>query len=134
MSKVPLVERDPAKARRIAIGLVTVGTLLNAAAHLLMKSGTSGASPDNPLALLFYIFQNPKLFAGYSLYGLFTVVLTVALKYGELSILYPLIAVGYVWVTILSIVLYQETVNPWKIAGLVTVVAGVAIIGRASRK
>ena len=49
-----------------------------------------------------------------------------ALRHGELSILYPLIALGYVWVALLSVFVFHETMNPLK-------VAGIAIIVRASR-
>ena len=86
------------------------------------------------MALLIAIFSNPKLFAGYALYGMSTAILVVALKYGELSILYPVIALTYVWVTLLSVLIYNESVNPMKMLGLATVVAGVALLGRATRR
>ena len=55
----------------------------------------------------------------------------VALKYGELSILYPVIAMTYVWVTILSVMIYSESVNSWKLAGLTSIVLGVGVLGLA---
>lgn len=80
------------------------------------------------------IFTNWHLFLGYSLYGLSTAVLIVALKYGELSILYPVIALTYVWVTGLSVILYNETLNAFKMIGLATVVVGVGVLGRGLQK
>ncbi len=70
------------------------------------------------------------LFAGYCLYGLNTVLLVFALRDGELSILYPIIALTYVWVTILSVVLFHETMNFFKLAGVTIVVIGVAVMGK----
>ncbi len=102
---------------------------------MLMKSGTQASgAPNGAVQLFIFALTNPKLFAGYVLYGISTVLLTLALKYGELSLIYPVIALTYVWVTVLSVAIFGETLNPWKIAGLTTVVTGVAILGRASRK
>ena len=56
-----------------------------------------------------------------------------ALRDGELSILYPIIALTYVWVTILSVLFFHESLNPFKLAGVATVVAGVAVLGRGSK-
>lgn len=133
LSILDRAQRDPAVARRLSISLVFTCTLLGAAAQILMKAGTRGQSQDSALALAISIFRDPKLFLGYSLYGLSTALLVGALKYGQLSILYPVIALTYVWVTILSIVIHNETMNPWKVAGLCMVVLGVAVLGRTSR-
>ena len=76
------------------------------------------------------ILTTPALFAGYALYGLFTIVMVVALRHGELSLLYPVIALTYVWVTVLSIVVFHEVMNPFKAAGILVIMAGVAILGR----
>lgn len=116
------------------MGLVLICTFVGAAAQILMKTGTQGTAPDGALQLFLYIFRSPRLFAGYALYGLSTVLLTVALKYGELSLIYPVIALTYVWVTALSVFVFGETLNPFKVVGLCTVIFGVGILGRASRK
>ena len=58
----------------------------------------------------------------------------IALKYGELSILYPVIALTYVWVTVLSVGIYHESVSVPKLLGLTAVVLGVAVLGRSTRK
>jgi len=79
--------------------------------------------------LLGYVTSLPLL-AGYCLYGLNTVLLVFALRDGELSILYPIIALTYVWVTILSVVLFHETMNFFKVAGVAVVVIGVAVMGK----
>ena len=57
------------------------------------------------------------------------VVFPAALRHGELSVLYPLIALGYVWVTITAVVAFHETMNPLKLAGLAVIIAGVAVLG-----
>ncbi len=95
-----------------------------------MKAGTLEHPHAGMAGLLLAIFQNGKLFTGYACYGISTVILVIALKYGELSILYPVIALTYVWVTGLSMIIYNESLGLFKLAGLVTVILGVAILGR----
>ena len=79
------------------------------------------------------MLMNPWLFAGYSLYGISTALLILALRKGQLSLLYPVISLTYVWVTILSMLLFKETMNVNKAIGLATIVAGVAVLGRNGR-
>jgi drug/metabolite transporter (DMT)-like permease len=50
-----------------------------------------------------------------------------------LSLLYPVIALTYVWVTVLSFVIFRETVNPFKLLGIAIIVSGVAILGRGAK-
>jgi drug/metabolite transporter (DMT)-like permease len=112
--------------RRKAIGLVFCCTLLGAAAQMLLKTGANQLTHPNLLAMI----TNLSLLGGLSLYGINTVLLVLALRDGELSILYPIIALTYVWVTLLSLVVFHDHVNPIKFAGIAIIVAGVAIIGR----
>ena len=58
----------------------------------------------------------------------------LALREGELSMLYPIISLTYVWVTLLSYTVLGERPNAFKIAGIVVIVIGVAVLGRGGRK
>ncbi len=118
----------PASGRRSVI-LVFACTILGAAAQLLMKIGMAHFNPQ-PMALL----TNVPLISGYALYGINTLMLVVALKDGELSMLYPIIALTYVWVTLLSYVVLDEKANVFKNVGIGTIVVGVAVLGRGGRK
>jgi len=107
-------------------------TIFGAAAQVLMKTGTRGLPPAGGLIdTIIGIFTNPYLFGGYTMYGISAILLILALRHGELSILYPVIALTYVWVAILSVILFQERMPPLRIAGIATVVMGVAILGRS---
>jgi multidrug transporter EmrE-like cation transporter len=109
--------------------LVSLCTVIGAAAQILLKIGANQLVSSNPLRML----MNPWLFCGYALYGMSTGLLILALRKGQLSVLYPVIALTYVWVTILSMAVFKETMNPFKAIGLSIVVAGVAVLGRDSR-
>jgi len=109
--------------------LVFSCTILGAAAQILMKVGMAHFEPH-----LAAIVTNIPLMAGYVLYGINTLMLVLALREGELSMLYPIIALTYVWVTLLSYALLHETPNLYKNVGIATIVVGVAVLGRGGRK
>ena len=119
---------DPAK-RKMAIFLVLACTLLVAIAQYLIKLGANRLSHAGLMATMIGIFTIPQLFAGYCLYGIFTVLFVYALRHGELSVLYPLISLSYVWVTITAVLAFHESVNPFKIIGVAVIILGVAVLG-----
>lgn len=102
-----------------------------------MKMGGNGLAGYS-IAELFsnpaLVLKNLPLFSGYCLYGISTVLLVLALRKGELSVLYPIISLTYVWVLLLSAFIFHENLNFWKLAGVMTIVTGVGILGRDSRK
>lgn len=80
------------------------------------------------------VITNVPLLAGYGLYGVNTILLVLALRQGHLSVLYPIIALTYVWVTILSPMFFDDHLNPYKVAGVALIVLGVSLIGMGSRE
>jgi drug/metabolite transporter (DMT)-like permease len=118
-------------ARQRSILLVLMCTVFGAAAQMLIKTGAnalphvSGLMPN----ILAMAVDGP-LVIGYSLYGISTVLLIIALRDGELSMLYPVIALTYVWVAGLSVVVFHEYLNPLRLVGVIVIVTGVAILGR----
>jgi multidrug transporter EmrE-like cation transporter len=113
---------------RRSVVLIVLCTFIGAAAQVLMKIGGSHIHGFN-LALL----TNFPLITGYAFYGLNTLLLILALREGELSKLYPIIALTFVWVNILSMIIFHEQINVWKIAGIVVIMSGVTFLGLASK-
>jgi undecaprenyl phosphate-alpha-L-ara4N flippase subunit ArnE len=110
-----------------AIALVAFCTLLTAGGQLLFKLGL------NRLDLsLFGMITNYYLIMGFVFYGLGAIILVIALKYGELSVLYPVVALSFVWVAILSSLFLEEVIGPFKILGIGGIILGVSAIGRGS--
>lgn len=123
-------ERSPLKVMlEHSVLLVFLCTLIGATAQILLKIGANQLIGSNPIRML----MNPWIFAGYALYGMSTGFLILALRKGQLSLLYPVISLTYVWVTILSLIIFRESMNPYKVIGLAVVMAGVAILGRDAR-
>ncbi len=124
---------DAGKRRR-AMLIMLACTLIGATAQVLIKIGAKPLEHAGLLATATGIFTIPLLFAGYCLYGVFAVLMVYALRHGELSILYPVIALSYVWVTILSVLVFHESMNPLKAIGVVIIVGGVAVLGRGGSR
>jgi drug/metabolite transporter (DMT)-like permease len=131
-STVSLVEK--AQQRRSFL-LVVCCTVIGAGAQILIKKG-AGALGANPTMVqtAMAMVLNPSLLAGFSMYGVSMVLLVLALRHGELSLLYPVFALTYVWVTILSVTLLHESMNGFKIAGILTIVGGIAVLGKGAPK
>jgi drug/metabolite transporter (DMT)-like permease len=108
---------------------VFISTLLCAVAQILFKKGSAHFLLD-PIAIL----TNVPLIVGLILYGGFTLSMVLALRQGELSMLYPIISLSYVWVTLLSYTILGEKPNLYKNIGITVIVIGVAVLGRGSRK
>lgn len=122
-------QRRPMTRQQVIV-LIVACTLLTAVAQILIKTGAGTLTRSNPWSML----TNVPLVAGYSLYGLMTVMFIYALRDEELSFVYPIISLSYVWVAVLSVWLLHEVLNPWKMAGVATIVAGVAVLGKDTRK
>ncbi len=127
------IELVQARQRRRSVLIVVACTLMGAAAQVLIKMGAAQLSHASLVATFVSIFTVPALFLGYCLYGVFAVLMVYALRHGELSILYPVIALTFVWVSILSALIFHEVMSPMKIAGIAVIVCGVAVLGWGGR-
>jgi multidrug transporter EmrE-like cation transporter len=127
MSAAPAVSQPPQTTTKSLV-LVFICTILGATAQILMKTGSAQLVHFDPISIL----SNIPLFAGYALYGINTVLLMMALRDGELSKLYPVISLTFVWVTLLSMYFFHEPLTFWKAAGILVIMGGVTVLGRAS--
>jgi uncharacterized membrane protein len=107
-----------------AILLALICAFLNAVGQLFLKVGSNQILVNYQ----FFTFMNLSLIAGLSLYGLSAVLFIVALKGGNLSILYPLIATSYIWVTGLSVWYLNEPFTLFQWGGILLITLGVALV------
>ena len=121
---------DIERRKRHSLIIVVCCTIIGAAAQVLLKFGAGHLSNPSVLQAALGMLTNPYLFCGYACYGIFAALLVIALRHGELSLLYPVIALNYAWVSILSVLIFHEHMNAMKIAGVAVIILGVAILGR----
>jgi multidrug transporter EmrE-like cation transporter len=120
----------PAAASHQPVLLVFCCTIIGAAAQMLIKFSAVPAKYPTLQAAIAAKLTNPSLMLGYSLYGINTALLVLALRKGQLSLLYPVIALTYVWVTMLSFFVFHEQLNIFKMVGLALIMLGVSVIGK----
>jgi len=111
-----------------ALGLVLFGCFLGGIGAVLVKKGAE----DFLLKKIWKVFSNKFLVIGFVLYSISVPFYMVALRWEELSVLYPMISTTYIWTVFFSIVFLEEKMNKWKWFGLMGIVLGVVSIGLGS--
>jgi len=112
-----------------AMGIVLGCTLLTSTAQLFWKFGAEKLEFN-----LLSIITNIEILAGILIYSVAGILLIISFRGGEVSVLYPIIATGYIWVSFLSIFFLNESMNMFKWIGVLTIVGGIVFIGYGSKK
>jgi multidrug transporter EmrE-like cation transporter len=140
-SSVTTIPPKAAGRSNKSIYMVLGCTVFAAAAQVLLKFGATHAMPSmNPadpstwMPFATALLGNYQLVLGYCAHSANALLLILALRDGQLSMLYPIIALTYVWVNLLSIYFFHEPMNVWKAVGIVLVIGGVTLMGRASAR
>jgi len=107
-----------------AVGMILFSTVIGALGSLFFKKGA-----DRLSLTVAGVLRNWMLLAGFLLYTLSAAFFVYALQGGELSVLYPLVSLAYIWVCLLSMRFLGERMNRLKWIGVAFIVAGVALIG-----
>jgi uncharacterized membrane protein len=81
--------------------------------------------------LAFAMATNWFIIAGIAVYGVSSILFIPALRGGDLSVLYPLVASSYIWVSIWSVLFLKERMTALKIIGIILILAGISFIGYA---
>ena len=111
-----------------AMGVVLFCTLLTSTAQIFYKFGAEKLEL-NFISLL----TNYEIMMGILLYAVGGVLLILSLRGGEVSVLYPIIATSYIWVSFLSIYFLDESMNLYKWLGVFTIMVGIMLIGFGSK-
>lgn len=76
---------------------------------------------------------NVHLALGIGFFLLSSVFFVMGIRHGELSVLYPMVALGYVWTLFWSRLFFQEALTRQKFIGLGLVLIGVFFVGLGSQ-
>jgi drug/metabolite transporter (DMT)-like permease len=77
----------------------------------------------------FRYILNLKLLAGILLFLGSSIPFVMGIKHGELSVLYPMVSLSYVFAMIWSKLFFKEHISGGKIAAVALILAGVVCIG-----
>jgi len=103
---------------------VVLGSLIGSFGAVLLKAGTQRLERN-----LRSLITNWHLGAGIGSYVLSSVFFVFGLRRGELSVLYPLVSLSYVWTVFWSKAFFGESITRNKIYALVFILAGVTLLG-----
>jgi uncharacterized membrane protein len=136
-----LTPLNPKVRSRKPIYMVLGCTIFAGLAQIMMKFGAVHPLPaivaSQPATLWVFIVAllgNFPLVAGYALSACNALLLIMALRDGELSVLYPIYSVSYIWVILLSMYFFHDKLNIWKAAGVLLIMGGVTLLGKVSSK
>ena len=74
-------------------------------------------------------FLNGRLVFGVALYLGSSVIYAAGLRGGQLSVLYPMVSLGYIWTIVWARLFFKEAFTGRKMAGLGLILLGVAMVG-----
>jgi len=111
-----------------AIGVVLLAAMIGGFGPIFLKKATATLHRN-----LRSIIFNFNLWAGIAIYAVSTVMFFPALKAGDLSVLYPMVATGYAWVSIYSMKMLNEKMSMLKWIGIAAIIVGVTLIGFGSQ-
>ena len=111
-------------ANKKAILLILITTFLTSAAQILFKTTANDLVFD-----IVKIITNYNLLIGLLLYLIGGILVIISFRYGEITILYPILATSYVWVNFLSNYFFEEQINVFKWTGIAAIIIGVSLLG-----
>lgn len=114
--------------------LLLISITLAVTGQLLMKYGMNsiGEFPASEFfGRIISILLNPFVFLGLFLFVVSAGFWIIVLSRFDLSMVYPMVAFGYVIAAVASIFLFGEVISPIRWAGIVTIVVGVVLISRS---
>lgn len=120
---------EPNGTKKRAIIVIILCTLIITISQLFWKTGVEKIVVGN-----FVSFFNAPMLIGVVLYGISSFLVLYALKHGELSVVYPILATSYVWISIIAPIMFHETVKITNIFGVTIIILGISLLGRGIQK
>jgi multidrug transporter EmrE-like cation transporter len=80
------------------------------------------------------ILTNWRLAVGIGMYLLSSVFFVFGMRRGELSVLYPMVALGYLWTVVWSRVFFGEPLTRSKFIAVGLILVGIAFLGFGNQK
>lgn len=115
----------------MVIALLTLNLILVIVAQFLLKAGMNSVGGFGTMPMVEFFVgaaTSIKVISGVSLYALSAISWLVLLSKAELSMVYPMISISYVFVLAISALFLGEQVGPLRIIGTLLIILGVVLI------
>ena len=106
--------------------LVFVASVIGSFGAVFLKLGAGKLNKS------IWSFLNPQLATGVGLYLGSSVIYGLGIRGGQLSVLYPMVSLGYIWTLMWSRLFFQEALTRQKFMGLGLILLGVFFVGLGS--
>jgi drug/metabolite transporter (DMT)-like permease len=107
--------------------LVLVASLFGSFGSVFLKLGSAELNKG------FLHILNAKLAAGVALFLGSSYFFVLGIRHGELSVLYPMVSLGYIWTLFWSRLFFKEAFTRQKFVGLALILVGVFFVGLGSK-
>ena len=111
-----------------SILLVVFASFIGSFGAAFLKSG-SGKLEGGLRSLL----VNWRLALGIGAFLLSSYFFVLGVRHGELTVLYPMASLGYIWTLLWSRLFFHEPLTPSKFAGVGLILTGLAFLGLGNR-
>jgi multidrug transporter EmrE-like cation transporter len=111
-----------------SILLVLAASFIGSFGAVFLKAG-AGRLHREIRTLLF----NWRLAAGVGMYLASFVFYYLGVREGELSVLYPMVSLGYIWTLLWSRLFFGEPISRLKVAGLALIIGGIIVLNLGNR-
>jgi multidrug transporter EmrE-like cation transporter len=108
--------------------LVLVGSFIGSFGAVGLKSGAGRLKRSIPALL-----TNWRLAAGIAAFVFSSIFFVLGVRHGELTILYPMVSLGYVWTLFWSRLFFREPLTRGKLAGLGLILLGIVFLNLGNR-
>lgn len=103
---------------------VFIGSFIGSFGAAFLKGGAERLERN-----LKSVYTNWRLAAGVFAYLTSAVFFVLGLRKGELSVLYPMVSLGYIWTLAWSRIFFGEPLTRTKFVGLGLILTGIALLG-----
>ncbi|MGA2270440.1 MAG: hypothetical protein ABSH44_18350 [Bryobacteraceae bacterium] len=111
----------------ISMLLILVASILGSFGAVLLKLGAVELHKG------FWHILNVKLGAGVGLFLTSSCFFVAGIRHGELSVLYPMVSLGYIWTLFWARLIFKEGFTRQKFMGLALILLGVFFVGLGSK-
>lgn len=111
-----------------SILLVFTASFIGSFGAVFLKFGAGRLHRD-----LKTVIFNWRLALGVALYLLSFVFYYLGVREGELSVLYPMVSLGYIWTLVWSRIFFKEPISRRKVAGLGLIITGIIVLNLGAR-
>ena len=111
---------------RKAIVVILLSTVVTSIGNALLKLASKDLTLSNPFSL--------PLLIGIILYGISAILFILALRSGELSVIYPLYGLNFVWINLIAMKFFNEPMPALKWLGIGVIILGIVFINKSSRQ